>query len=171
MAKATKKFDNMDEPLPKPDPVHDRPTHPLDPDKIEKGNILCIRNYVQVLDVTAGAESMTVKDLIDGGEFTIDGRDMIVGLASADYFADTVRISKSQMVEILTTSFGVPFTVAFVKKDGQQRVLRGYLIRHEEKFGRCLCLDLELEQDDNLRLVDHRTLESLVVGGVRYLLS
>ena len=170
MAKA-KKFDNMDEPLPRIDPVHDRPMHPTDPDKVAKGDIVCIYSYVQVKEVVNQGEALLVADLLMGGEFSIDGREMIAALASADYYAETVRVSKTQMAKILITTGGKPLTVAFVKKDGQERVLRGFYLNHEEMFGRSLCLDLELPKDDNLRLVDHRSLVSLVVGGTRFLLS
>jgi hypothetical protein len=168
---ARKKFDDMDQPLPRPDPVHDRATHPTDPDKVAVGDIVCIYSYAKVKEVGSRAESLTVEDLIQGGEFTIDGRDMIAGVASADYFADTVRVSKTQMARILITTAGKPLTVDFVKKDGQERRLRGYFVSHEEMFGRSLCLDLDEKKDDNLRLVDHRTLVSLIVGGVRFLLT
>jgi hypothetical protein len=171
MAVKQKKFDNMDEPLPKPDPVRDRPTHPVDPAKVAVKDIVCIYSYARVKEVGADSESLLVEDLLLGGEFNIEGRDMIAAVASADFFAETIRVSKTEMARILTTTHGKPFTVAFVKKDGQERVLRGYFLSHEEMFGRSLCLDLDLEKTDNLRLVDHRSLVSLVVEGVRYILT
>jgi hypothetical protein len=164
-----KKFDNMDEPLPRPNPVYDRPTHPTDPAKVEVGHIVCVYSYGRVTEIID--EDLTVDDLVLGGTFTIEGNDMIAAVASADQYAETVRISKTEMAKILTTTHGKPFTVNFVKKDGQERILRGYFRSHEEMFGRSLCVDLELPKDDNLRLVDHRSLVSLIVGGVRYMLS
>lgn len=166
-----KKFDNMDESLPRPNPVRERPTHPVDPAKVEVGNIVCIYSYAKVKEVGSNSESLLVEDLVLGGEFNIEGRDMIAAVASADFFAETIRISKTEMAKILTMTHGKPFTVAFVKKDGQERVLRGYFLKHEEMFGRSLCLDLDEAKEDNLRLVDHRSLVSLVVDGVRYMLS
>ena len=171
MGKKPQKFDDMDEPLPKPDPVHERPTHPTDPAKVAKGDIVCIYSYAKVKEATGGGESLLVEDLLLGGEFSIDGRDMISAVAIADYYAETIRVSKTDMAKILTRTGGKPFTVAFVKKDGQERVLRGFHLSHEEMFGRSLCLDLDLPKEDNLRLVDHRTLVSLIVGGVRFLLT
>jgi hypothetical protein len=164
-----KKFDDMDKALPRPDPVRDRPTHPTDPAKVAKDDIVCIYNYVKVLEVIDGGESLLVEDLIAGGTFNIDGRDMVAATVSADYYAETVRVSMTQLAKILITTAGKPFKVAFVKKDGQQRVLRGYFLSHEEMFGRSLCLDLDEPKEDNLRLVDHRTIEYLIVGGVRFM--
>jgi len=171
MAKKQQTFDDMDKPLPRPDPVHERPTHPTDPEKVAVEDIVCIYSYAKVKEVTGKGEALLVEDLLLGGEFTIDGRDMVAAVASANYFAETVRVSRTQMAKILVSTWGKPFSVAFVKKDGQERVLRGYLTGHEEMFGRSLCVDLELPKDDNLRLVDHRTLVSLITGGVRYMLT
>jgi hypothetical protein len=170
MGKA-KKFDDMDQPLPRPDPVHERPTHPTDPAKVAKGDIVCIYSYTKVKETTGDGESLLVEDLILGGEFSIDGKDMVAAVASADYYAETVRVSKTQMAKILTSTWGKPFSVAFVKKDGQERVLRGYLLSHEEMFGRSMCVDLDLAKDDNIRLVDHRSLVYLIVGGVKFALA
>jgi hypothetical protein len=199
MAKAPRKFDNMDEPLPRPDPVHDRTRHPLDPAKLEVGHIVRMSTYAKVVAISANGESVTAEDLGPaGGQFTIDGDEMIKLLESADYAFSTERISKTQMARVLISTNGAPITVAFVKKDGQERVLRGHQLRHEEMFGRSLCLDLELlakfnevkakamaagkseadavaeadaKTDGYLRLVDHRSLVSLIVDGVQYLLS
>jgi hypothetical protein len=199
MVKAPRKFDNMDEPLPRPDPVHDRTKHPLDPAKIEVGHIMRMSTYVRVVEVSDDRKSVTVDDLGPaGGMFTIDGEEMIRLLESADDIVATERINKTQMARTLVSTRGEPFTVAFVKKDGQERVMRGHHLKHEEWFGRSLCLDLDLLKEFNetkakaiaagksgtdaeaeahaktggyLRLVDHRNLVSLVVGGVQFLLS
>jgi hypothetical protein len=171
MGKTQKKFDNMDEPLPRPDPVHDRPSHPVDPATVKVGDYMSMHINLQVKEV--GPEGLVVEDLDNGGTFNIDGADMIKTLKSASYHAEDVRLSLSDMVRILITSFGLPFTAAYVKKDGQEREMKAINIHNEELFGRSLVRDLELPKDEkqsNLRLVDHRTMSSLVVDGVRYLI-
>jgi hypothetical protein len=199
MAKA-KKFDNMDEPLPRPDPVHDRPSHPPDPDKVAAGDIMCIQTYVMVKEVVDGGESLVVEDLFKPGEFSIDGRDMIADMKSASYYdkGDIRRVSKTQMVDIMTSVGGDPFSVSYAKKDGQERLLVGKFLRHERHYGRSLVVDLQLlkewndakaealaagkteeqaikiaeaKTDGYLRLVDHRTMDYLITDGVRYELS
>jgi hypothetical protein len=195
-----KKFDNMDEPLPRPDPVRDRPSHPTDPTKVAAGDIMCIITYVMVKEVVDGGESLVVDDLFKPGEFSIDGSDMIADMKSASYYdkGDIRRISRTQMVDILTSVGGNPFSASYAKKDGQERLLVGKFLRHEVHYGRSLVVDLQLlkvwndtkaqalaagkteeeaikaadaKTDGYLRLVDHRTLEYLITDGVRYELA
>ena len=54
--------------------------------------------------------------------------------------------------------------------EGEQRVLTGYLAAEEgNTFGRSLVLDVTMPKDkSNYRYVDHRSIEWLIVGGVRY---
>ena len=198
MAKAPKKFDNMDEPLFPLDPVHDRPTHQLDPAKIELNDVMRMISYVKVKEVHPAGEHLLVEDLLKGGEFTVDGSDMIRELESTGYVAETLRINKTQMAMILVSTRGVPFTVVFKKKDGEIRTLRGYFLSHEVMFGKSLCIDLDLHHAYNKvvnkvmaagkseqeaavdakketggyhRWVIHDQLISLLVGGVQYKLS
>lgn len=52
---------------------------------------------------------------------------------------------------------------------GRNRRLVGHLIKHEPKMGRSMVRDLEIEEGkNNVRLVDHRHIERLVVGGTEY---
>ena len=199
MAKA-KKFDNMDEPLPRLDPVRERPSHPTDPKRVRAGDIMCIQTYVIVKSVEGEGDSLVVEDLFKPGEFSIDGSDMVADMKSASYFDknDIQRISRTQMVDILTSVGGDPFSASYAKKDGQERLMVGKFLRHERHYGRSLVVDLQLlkewndtkakalaegkteeeanqaaekKTDGYLRLVDHRTLEWLITDGVRYELS
>ena len=52
---------------------------------------------------------------------------------------------------------------------GEERVLRGYLQSTEPKLGRSMVIDLAIpEGRHNIRLVDHRTIKSIVLKNVRY---
>lgn len=68
---------------------------------------------------------------------------------------------------------------ADMKKDfkafrGTNRTLVGYLVRSENGFGRSLVVDLEAEKGEkksNLRQVDHRTLNWLIVKNIKYIVK
>lgn len=52
---------------------------------------------------------------------------------------------------------------------GESRTLTGYVVSMEPKMGRCMVVDLAIPMDQHrLRLVDHRTLESLILRGIKY---
>lgn len=48
---------------------------------------------------------------------------------------------------------------------GERRVLTGHLHSAAQPYGRSVVVDLEANPDDNIRLVDHRSIESLVIAG------
>lgn len=78
------------------------------------------------------------------------------------------------MVELLCDSPNRPLTVCFIKKDGSERVLRGKWIGQEKMMGRSFCEDLDItktDKEDGMREVDHRSIQWLVVDGVRYVLK
>lgn len=52
--------------------------------------------------------------------------------------------------------------------NGEKSFIVGYLTKSEKKMGRSLVIDLNSGYKSNFRLVDHRTIQSIVVGNVRY---
>ena len=56
-----------------------------------------------------------------------------------------------------------------MKQDGTERTLRGKLVKPEPLLGRSMVEDLDSDDKKNrLRQVDHRTINWLVVDGVKY---
>lgn len=51
---------------------------------------------------------------------------------------------------------------------GTERTLVGYLIQTEAKMGRSEVIDLEAQGSHRLRLVDHRTIDWIIIKNVRY---
>lgn len=52
---------------------------------------------------------------------------------------------------------------------GEERTLIGYLVHTEPKLGRSQVVDLEVEEGQhNLRLVDHRTINWMILKNVKY---
>jgi hypothetical protein len=58
--------------------------------------------------------------------------------------------------------------------EGEQRILRGYHKSGKDEFGRIICTDMEIAKDprspidSRVRLVDPRTIEYLIVRGVKW---
>lgn len=55
---------------------------------------------------------------------------------------------------------------------GEERTLTGYLVHTEPKLGRSQVVDLEVESGQhNLRLVDHRTINWMILRNVKYVVQ
>ncbi len=152
-----------------------RKTNKTDPSKVKKGEILAI-TYYTIVENVAG-DMLAVRDVVgDVGGINVNGKSLIANALSADQFQETVKVTKTQAAQLLIESTNRPFTVVFEKQDSKdgkdrERVLRGRLISHEALLGRSIVEDLDLplnEKGGRIRLVDHRTLKSLTVDGVKY---
>lgn len=136
---------------------------------LKPGHLIANVEYVSVLKVRPDA--ISVKNLDTGIEFEISGKDLIESAISADQFNSTEKITKTELAQKLTEAYNRPFTVVFDKSDGQERVLRGRLLSSEPLMGRSHVEDLDVHDQNKLRLVDHRTLKSLIVDNVKYTLK
>ena len=97
---------------------------------------------------------------------------------STDYDKE-VKTPKTGIAEILMNSGDAIIQVCFEKADGTERTLTGYVIGAEVVLGRTIAIDIEKpkeirkgkdnkEFDTRQRLVDHRTLKSLIYKNVKY---
>lgn len=60
----------------------------------------------------------------------------------------------------------------FKKIKGENRTLVGYMIKVENGFGRSNVIDLEIPHDQHrIRQVDHRSLNWLIVNGIKYIVK
>jgi hypothetical protein len=68
--------------------------------------------------------------------------------------------------------FGDPKKLSKIAKEamkGEERNLKGYLINIEPKMGRSSVIDLEIPKGEhNVRLIDHRTLNSIIIKNIKY---
>ena len=146
----------------------DRKTHKLNSDKVKKDEVLALMYYVKVKATRSDSE-LLVKDLHNGQEIQVRGKELIETCLSADQFEEEKKVTKTQAAEILIGSPNQPLTVSFMKQDGAERTLRGKLVKPEPLLGRSMCEDLDCDDNKNrLRQVDHRTINFLIVGGVKY---
>lgn len=99
-------------------------------------------------------------------DFSITG-ELVDQVYSADFFDKTETKSLTELAQLLSTSFNIPFTVSFEKQDGKERILRGRLKSPEPLLGRSYVEDLD-KKENRIRLVDHRHLNWMIVNGVKY---
>lgn len=130
-----------------------------------KNEIVALTTYGKI--VVESDNFLTVQDLDTGVTFNIQGEDLIERLTSADGFGSEKSLPKTDIASLLINAWNQPFTVEYMKKDNTKRVLRGRLIKPEPLLGRSLVEDLDKE-GERARLVDHRTITSLILNGVKY---
>lgn len=147
-----------------------RATHDVKPEDVRVGHIMAMTYYVKVREVKDDGTQLIVDGLTKNTpkEFEVRGKSLITGCTSADQYHEEVQVSASKAAEILTTSYNLPLTVCFTKKDGSQRTLRGKLLGEEPHMGYSWVEDLERPENDRVREVNHREIRWLVVNGVKY---
>jgi len=132
--------------------------------------IASITDYVLVKEVRG--DSIMVENLDTGTEFRITGKSLLDEMKSADEFSTVESVTKTKLAEILTTSYNIALQVKFEKANGEKRCIRGRLASHEPLMGRSYIEDLDIsDKKSRLRLVDHRTLEYVIVNGTKYVLA
>lgn len=135
---------------------------------IKEGEFLSFTQYLVVKSKTK--DSIIVKNQF-GQELEVVGIDLIESLSSAGQFTITKKVGKHEVVEALHNAKDKVFTVNFTKANGEERTLVGHLVGIEAHLGRTNVIDLEVPENDRtlgLRLVDNRTIEWLVIDGVKY---
>jgi hypothetical protein len=149
-------------------------------DQIQSGDLMAITSFVKVEQVRRrgeqGQPTISVSDMDNGQKFHVIGQPIIERALSADRHVKTEKKTMTQLAELLTQSWNRPLTVVFLKKDGSERTLRGRLVQPEILMGRSHVQDLDAAVDpadktDGMRLVDHRTIQKLIVGGVQHTLK
>ncbi len=150
--------------------MSDRKTNKVDATKVKDGELMAFTYYVKVKEVSQNGAKLVVGDVDhDGSPITITGKELVENALSADYFAEEEKVTMTKAAELLVGSAHKPFTVAFEKADGTERVLRGRLIKPEALLGRSMVEDLDTYDKNRLRQVDHRTIRFLIVDGIKYL--
>lgn len=124
-------------------------------------------------------EAVRMMDLDTGKEFEVHGGDLLDTFVSASEYSGSVETTKTDLAGILVNAGHLPFTVTFVKADGLLRTLTGTLVKHETLLGRSMVHEFSsvvkangsFKGDDGIRLVDHRTIEQIIIDGTRYFLK
>ena len=115
--------------------------------------------------------SVRCTDLEDGTTFWLEGEELIGTCMSADTYLNEVNVSLTEVVEKLMKAEARPFSVGFVKKNGEERVLRGRMVTPDGALGRSTVIDFDVMGGSPLRQVDHRTIKWLVMGNTKYIVK
>lgn len=143
-----------------------------DPNTIQNGDVMAIVHYVKVHNIDHYSQLFDGEDLDQSGNFIrVKGKDLLERAFSADRYSKEEKITKTQAAELLVHSVNRPFTVCFEKSDGSERTLRGRLVKPEPLLGRSMVEDLDEKEANKVRMVDHRTIKSLIVEGTKYVVK
>lgn len=144
----------------------------MDVKQVQAGGILSKIIYAKVLSIHKADIwhhlQVECRDLDDGTTFYLEGAELIGTCLSGDHFDREVDVSLTKLAEEFTKVGTRPFTVTYIKKNGEVRTLRGRMLTPDNVLGRSTVLDFDVDKGSPLRQVDHRTLQSLVVSGVKY---
>lgn len=55
--------------------------------------------------------------------------------------------------------------------EGEDRVLRGFKIQFESRDGKYDCIDMDIEDENNIRPVNINTISYLIIGGTKYVVE
>ncbi len=132
---------------------------------MKKNDIIAVTRYFKVLDKHGGftnLENVYNKEKSSLNEEDIEMHSKVV---SCDEYEKTEKVSKTELLDLLTNAGPLPFTVEFIKQDGSERTLRGTFVGLERHFGRSVVSDLDV---GDIRQVDNRTIESLIINNIKY---
>lgn len=135
------------------------------------GDLVAVVRFCKVGKVSPNGEGVTVKDIDDGLEFDINGKEMLGSLKSASEFTKQEKKSLTELATVVSQAFNKPITVCFDKADGTERVMVGRVVSAEPLLGRSYMEDAEITSGHRLRQVDHRTVKWAIVDGVKYSLK
>lgn len=146
--------------------------HNVDPAKVNEGDLMAFIYWTKVKSTSSNGSVLGVANLDDDeGIIRINGKELIEKSFSADQYHEEEKVGKTRAAEILLHSVNRPFTVCFLKTNGNERVLRGRLVKPEPLLGRSMVEDLDQKGVNRLRQVDHRTIKYLIVDGTKYIVK
>ena len=125
--------------------------------------------YVKVLKTLPN--SIKVTNVKQKNEFEVQGRSLVEQELSSASQYDAIaekKLTATELAEKFIHCGDSVFTVVFTKADGTERTLIGHFLSSEPLLGRSYVIDLEVNER---RLVDHRTIKSLITQNVRYVLK
>lgn len=133
--------------------------------KLKKGSIISTTLYMTVNSVNVKNGEIIVTDQ-HGRQLVTKGKEFIEkAFTSADQFTSTMKVSRTELIEYMLSAKDDVFTASFVKQDGTNRTMIAHLIGEETKMGRSLVMDLE---EGGPKQIDHRTLNWVILNGVKY---
>lgn len=144
-------------------------TRPVDPAQVHAGDLMSMTRYFEVLESTRGGHRLKVRGVDHGGEFYIDGADLVAGCYSGSQILETQRTTRTVIGGLLRDlPPNAVATVYFKKQDGDMRTMKCRVLGFDN-LGYLVVEDLALPTSESRqRRVDLRTVEWAITGGVKY---
>lgn len=149
--------------------------------EIKVGDVVAVLTFAKVVDKVDGKNNtgrVTVQDLYDSGNvFDVVGDDLVDKMHSADRFSKVEKITKTEAALMMGTLYNKPFTVKFLKDNGEERVLRGRMLDPETGMGRSQVEDFDVKDSNGntvtnvvkrMRQVNHREIIYIIVDDTKY---
>lgn len=86
----------------------------IEPKKVQEGHYMQVVHFVKVK--RSYSSSIVVEDIDTGMPFEVRGADLVKRCLSADQWAEEIKLSRTEVVNIFQTCYNVPFTVCFDKQ-------------------------------------------------------
>lgn len=146
------------------------PRIPVKLEDLQEGHYFSIVQYYQFIGIEQeGYKRGALAVNVQNGQQTYVGKEIVeLCVDSAAHYTSQEKVNRTRLAELLEQAKDAVFTVYFTKKDGTHRTLIGHLLQLEPKMGRSYVYDLE---NKGTRLVDHRTLEWLIIKGTKYFVA
>ena len=148
---------------------------------MKKDDIVLISNYSKITFVNDDSTVIHIENLYNPSQkIKIEGKDLIDKMKSADFWTDEQKLGLINIATKLVEAGDNPFTVCFLKANGDERILRGRLLETVPLLGRSTVEDFdavietidangEVDSSDRIRQVDHRTIKWLIINKVKYI--
>lgn len=135
---------------------------------LKVGDLFCDLHYYTVHELR---KDMVIFKDSNGSEWGMPNKhveEVLREAWSADKYKEEKVVGHTEVAQCLLDAGMRPFTVEYIKANGEDRVLRGTFVQSEPIMGRSIVRDMDVKEGGNLRQVDHRTIKSLILDGVKY---
>jgi len=149
----------------------DKVINELDPTKVKKGDVVAFHFYTIVEEVKNkdGDLCLVVKNIEQDQMFTVQGEPLIQKGFSGNFVEEEVTLSRTKIIGILKDSPNKPIQIQFVKKDGSDRnMICRFLATNDTGYAQ---VEELVETGPQMRQVDLRTMEWIVVEGTKYVVK
>ena len=148
-------------------------SHELDPAEVNVGDLMSFPCYGKVLSNSLDGSVLSLENVDTGLTFEARGALVRAGFSANQVFEE-VELGKVKGALLLSTCFGAPVAALYLKKDGSERLVRGYQLPPSEPatiLGYTLCVDCMLPHDhkgSRVRSINHNTHRWFIWRGVKY---
>ena len=150
----------------------DKVVNELDPKCVKPGDIIAFHLYTKVEKVEPNASGdlqIVVKNLEQDQMFTVTGEPLIQKGFSGNFVGEEIKLSRTKIIGILKDSPNKPIQIQFTKKDGTDRnMICRFLGTSDTGYAQ---VEELVETGPQLRQVDLRTMEWMIVEGTKYVVK